>query len=192
MKNASPRSLLLAAALAVPLIQAIPGLALAQETPPPPPPATTPEPVRMAPGAGLGIGAIVFLSGTGGAEVVYDLAKFHIEGLFGFNHHDRNGANADYTDYTFGARGWYHLHTGSNSDFSLGGGLGVVTASGTGSATATFIEPGALARVFLTPNFALHGSVGFRLVFGDQVLGDVDIGLGGQVTSSFGFTYFFR
>jgi len=190
MKNASPRSLLLAAALAVPLFQAVPGLAFAQETPPPP--ATTPEPVRPAPGAGIGVGAVAFLSGVGGAEVVYDLAKFHVEGLFGFTHHDRNAPNADNTDYIFGARGWYHLHMGSNSDFSLGGGLGVVTSSGAGSATATFIEPGALARVFLTPNFALHGGVGFRMIFGDQVFGDVNFALGGQVTSSFGFTYFFR
>jgi hypothetical protein len=186
MKKVAPCSLLVALALAL----VVPSAALAQDQPPPassPPPS---EPVRMASGAGLGVGAVAFLSGPAAAEVVYDMSKFHIEGLFGFNHDE----SSDSTAYVFGARGWYHLHSGSNSDFSLGGGLGVTTASGPmdSSLTATFIEPGALARVFLTPNFALHGTVGFRLVFGDDAAGDGDIGLGGQVMSAFGFSYFFR
>lgn len=187
MKKPVPRSLLLAFALAIPL--AVPAVTLAQDTPPPPPPPVA-EQTRMAPGAGLGVGAFAFLSGPAGAQVVYDMSKFHIEGLFGFDH-DESGDN---TLYTFGARGWYHLHSGSNSDFSLGGGIGMLNLSGPmdSSLTATFIEPGALARVFLTPNFALHGTVGFRLVFGDDGAGDGDIGLGGQVVSGFGFSYFFR
>lgn len=186
MKKVAPRSLLLALALTLPL--AAPGVALAQDTPPPSPPA--PEHTRVAPGAGLGIGAIGFLSGPTGAQVVYDMAKFHVEGMFGFNHDE----SSDTTAYVFGARGWYHLHSGSNSDFSLGGGLGMARASGPmdSSLMATFIEPGALARVFLTSNVAVHGTVGFRLVFGDDAAGDGDIGLDGQVLSAFGFTYFFR
>lgn len=192
MKKVAPCSLLVALALAIPLSQVVPGVAHAQDQPPPSSPPPPAEPVRMASGAGLGVGAIAFLTGGGpaGAEVVYDMAKFHIEGLFGFSHDD----SSDSTGYVFGARGWYHLHSGSNSDFSLGGGLGVLTTSGpmNTSFTATYIEPGALARVFLTPNFALHGTIGFRMVFGDDALGDGDIGLGGQVMSAFGFTYFFR
>lgn len=189
MKKLVPQTLLLALALAVPL--AAPGVALAQDTPPPPPPA--PEHTRAAPGAGLGIGAVAFLSGLSGVQVVYDLSKFHVEGMLGFDHDTNPGAMPDSNTVTFGARGWYHLHVGSNSDFSLGGGLGVVTFSaGDASATATVLEPGALARVFLTSNFALHGTVGFRMIFGDEVLGSTGFGLGGHLVSGFGFTYFFR
>ncbi len=63
------------------------------------------------------------------------------------------------------------------------------------SATGFTLEPGALARVFLTPNFALEGRVGFAITFGDNNADTVIISLGGQTTATtagFGFTYFIR
>ena len=147
-------------------------------------------------GAGIGVGAAAFLSGIAGLDVVYDLPLFHVEGLFGFRSvKPGGGANAaTVTTTQFGARGWYHIHRGISSDFSLGGGLGVNTQSGGGaSATATLIEPGMQARVFLTPNFSLHAVGGLSFVFGDNLGGSVrGIVLAPQVTADFGFTYFFR
>jgi hypothetical protein len=140
------------------------------------------------------VGAFAFLSGLTGAAVSWDQSKFHLEGLLGFNSIDGAGAMGDdLTLYRFGVRGWYHLHQGSNSDFSLGGGIGVARSSTPGSPTATIFEPGAMARVFLTPNVALYGIAGLSMVFGDSNQGNnVGFGLGGQMTGGFGFTYYFR
>jgi hypothetical protein len=176
----------------------MPTQAWAQETPPsPPPPATTPASSFGSGGAGLGVGATFFLSGLNGVSVVYDMRVWHIEGMFGFNSNTGLGPmnNMTATTLQFGGRGWYHLHTGTNSDFSLGGGVGVATLSGAGaSATSTVFEPGMLARVFLTPNFSLHVMAGIQLVFGDNVPGGraTGFGLGSQALGAFGFTYFFR
>ena len=149
-------------------------------------------------GAGLGVGAAQFLGGMTGVEVVYDQPRWHLEGLLGFSSHDQNnGANPPVrTEFTFGVRAWYHLHQGSNADFSIGGGVGFdhfSVSNGGGSGTQTFLEPGAQARVFLSPNFALFGLAGFGLAFGD-VAGNVNSGitLGSQLTAAFGFTYYFR
>ena len=154
-------------------------------------------------GAGFGVGAAAFLSGMAGVEAVYDQPRWHIEGLLGFDSRDGLVANAPTTtEFTFGVRGWYHLHQGTNADFSVGGGVGfdhfstsVTTPVNTvsTSGTETFFEPGAEARVFLTPNFALFGLAGFTLAFGDVVNGNnTGIGFGSQVNAAFGFTYFFR
>ena len=150
-------------------------------------------------GAGLGIGAAAFIGGMTGVEVVYDLPRFHLEGLLGFVSRDSTATvlPSTRTELTFGLRAWYHLHQGTNSDFSIGGGIGFdnVSFSNNGPAgTQTFIEPGAEARVFLTPSFALFGLVGFSMVFGDgNVTGNGNgFALASQLTAGFGFTYFFR
>jgi hypothetical protein len=149
-------------------------------------------------GAGLGVGAAAFLGGMTGVEVVYDQPRWHLEGLLGFNSRDvNNGPNPPIrTEFTFGVRAWYHLHQGSNSDFSIGGGVGfdhVSVSNNGGSGTQTFLEPGAQARIFLSPNFALFGLAGFTLDFGDNVGGvNSGVALGSQLTAGFGFTYFFR
>jgi hypothetical protein len=158
-------------------------------------------------GAGLGVGAAAFVAGMAGPEVVYDFGTWHIAGLLGFDRHDGNGPNPpSVTTFGFGVSGWYHLHVGDASDFSIGGGLGFMNTSvsaGGGGGNATVLEPGAQARVFITQNFALSGRLGLSFVFGDGVGGPGSaigglgphIGLagqGGQVTSIFGFTYFFR
>lgn len=147
-------------------------------------------------GAGLGVGAAAFLGGLAGPSVVYDLARFHIEGLVGFSRTNNGDArDTSTTRFQFGARGWYHLHQGVNSDFSIGGGFGIRTFNdGNGrSANATLIEPGAQARLFLTPNFTFNGTLGFTFVLGDAADG-VSTGwaLDTQLLGGIGFTYFFR
>jgi hypothetical protein len=148
-------------------------------------------------GAGLGIGAAAFLGGATGVDVVYDQPRWHIEGMLGFDSRDQNGtANAPtQTNFTFGVRGWYHLHQGTNADFSIGGGVAFdhFSVSNNGpSGTETLLEPGAQARVFLSPNFALFGIAGFALNFGDAVIAQSGIALAAHFTGAFGFTYFFR
>ncbi len=161
-----------------------------------PPPATTPPPVVVSTpaggGAGIGIGAVDTLGGLAGGQFVYDQAMFHIEGILGYSHTSRPLMMPSSSTFEIGAGGWYHLFRGVNSDFSLGGVAGLGYTSAAGASTTSFtLEPGAEARVFLTPNFALEGRVGFAITFGDNNSNTV-ISLGGQTNATFGFTYFIR
>jgi hypothetical protein len=167
------------------------------QTEPPPPPATTPPPnsapVTSVGSGAIGVGAEVWLSGLAGGEFVYDQPMFHIEAILGFN--DTSAANngGSTTDFTVGVAGWYHLARGTNADFSVGGGVGLEYHSPNAgpSTTSVAIEPGAEARVFLTPNFALNARVGFAIDVGNNNSNTV-FSLGGQETAALGFTYFFR
>jgi hypothetical protein len=154
-------------------------------------------------GGGLGVGAAAFISGLAGPQVVYDFGAFHAEGLFGFDHRDA-GAAATSNAFAFGLSGWYHLHAGDRSDFSIGGGIGFLHQKNSNGAAndATVFEPGAQVRVFITDNVAVHGRLGLDFVFGDDTAApDADhtlgssgphLGLAGQLASGFGFTYYFR
>jgi hypothetical protein len=142
-------------------------------------------------GAGIGVGASAFINGPLGAQVVYDMPAWQIEGLLGFENSPA-GMNQRVTTFQIGVSGWYHLHAGASSDFSVGGGFGIVTQS-RGGGTAEVLEPGVQARVWVTPNVALHAIVGFPLEFGDAVAPATNsFGLSGQLVGGFGFTYFFR
>ena len=191
-------------ALSAAVVLGVGAAAQAQESPPP---AAAPPPSQSmslgGSGAGIGVGAGVTLGGSplvpGGfitlpaAQFVYDLAVFHVEGLFGFTSQTVNGAGDRGTVLTFGAGGWYHLHRGSASDFSLGALIAINTTSGPGpSNTITQFEPGATVRAFLTPNVALFARAGLVFLFGDTGGAGTQIALGGQPTGGFGFTYFFR
>lgn len=143
-------------------------------------------------GAGIGVGVSRFVAGFTGAQVVYDVPKWHIEGLIAFRTNSVN--NQRTTDFDFGFSGWYHLNLGASSDFSLGGGFALVTQSGgVPSAVAEVVEPGALIRAFVTPNVAIHARIAFPLIFGDDV-GNISssVSFNGQLVADFGFTYFFR
>lgn len=147
------------------------------------------------PGAGIGVGASQFVSGLTGAQVVYDQSIWHLEGLLGFFSHRDGTPNAPrVTSYSVGVSGWYHFHVGASSDFSLGGGIGFRSTSGGGaSALATVFEPGIEARVFVTPNVAVHGRGGLAMAFGDDTDGvQTQVSLGAELQAAFGFTYFFR
>ena len=158
----------------------------------PPPPASTPSG-----GNGIGVGASAFLAGAAvaGAEVDYDTAMWDVDAILGFA--DRSqGNNNSATTIQAGVRGWYHLHHGSSSDFSVGGGIGIDHQTGGGgpNRTATLIEPGVRARAFITSNVAVHAVVGISISVGDNLGGDADsgVGLGAQGLFGFGFTYYFK
>ena len=175
-------------------LAAAPAMAQTDATPPPasPPPTAVVVSSPSGGGAGIGIGAVAWLGGLTGAQVVYDQTMFHIEGTLGYFHTSPAGMGASGSNFQFGAGGWYHLFRGVNSDFSIGGGAGLTYATGGGVSTTTFdLEPGAEARVFLTPNVALSGRVGFAITFGDGNT-PTNININGQTTAGFGFTYFIR
>jgi hypothetical protein len=184
--------------------------ARAQDSSTPPPAESTPPPathssgggggnsISLSGGAGLGIGATIPLASSiagffPAANVVYDTAEFHVEGILGIRSQPNPGTDRS-TSWVFGAGGWYHLHRGSSSDFSLGAALAInyVSAPG-GSATLTSIEPGAMVRAFLTPNVALFARGGLAILLGDSAPGGgANFYLGSQPTIVAGFTYFFR
>jgi len=171
----------------------------------PPPASTAPAPVTRTgrtsgdiANGGLGVGGTMFVSGLAGPEVVYDFGAFHVSGMLAFDSFPA-AANGDRgTLFEFGLAGWYHLHLGENSDFSLGGGLGMDRWSPPGpanGATGFVFEPGAQVRAFITPNVALHGGMALVFEFGDAVPNGVlekHIALEAGLTGNFGFTYYFR
>lgn len=175
--------------------------AFAQDATPPPAPA--PEVKRTGRMAGdigngsLGIGVTRFVSGLTGPEVVYDFGAWHLDGTITFDHQPNAAGTDSANTFAFGVGGWYHLHLGENSDFSVGGSFGLVNYSPPGpgnSATGFEFEPGIQVRAFITPNVALHGGAGIVFAFGDQTPDALtkQIALMGQVTGDFGFTYYFR
>jgi hypothetical protein len=177
--------------------------AFAQDAAPPPASTNTAPVTRTGrtsgdiANGGLGVGATMYTSGLFGPEVVYDFGLWHLEGMLGFDHRPNGGGgNAPtLTTFDFGVGGWYHLHLGENSDFSLGAAFGLLTESPSvgNSATGFEFEPGAQVRAFITPNVALHGGLGFVFAFGDYVPPlSKQISLAGQVNADFGFTYYFR
>jgi hypothetical protein len=192
-------TLTLFAAVAAVVVTSFATPAIAQEAsaPPPAPVARAGRTSGDIANGGLGLGATAYLSGLLGPEVVYDFGLWHLEGTLGFDHRPESGAANAVTDtrFDFGIGGWYHLHLGESSDFSVGGAFGLLSLSrsmGNG-ATAFEFEPGAQVRAFITPNVALHGGLGFVFAFGDYT--DVlqkQVSLDGQISGDFGFTYYFR
>jgi hypothetical protein len=185
------------------LLSLVGGLALCAVTPAfaqtEPPPAAAPPPnsapITSVGGGGIGVGAVTFLDpiGLAGGLFVYDAAMFHIEAVLGFGH-TSNADNTSSSNFDIGVAGWYHLARGTNADFSIGGGAGLnyASAPGAGNSQTMFsLDPGVEARVFLTPNFALLGRVGFAISFGDNNAATT-FSLGGQDANQFGFVYFFR
>jgi hypothetical protein len=162
--------------------------AFAQETAPA---ATEPAPATHHRASGsnagaIGVGGTAFLSGLAGVNGVYDMGNLHIEALLGFVRQPVGATNA--TTWNIGAGGWYHLHTGDNSDFSLGGTVGILHNTFGDGNTALAVEPGAMLRAFLTSNVALHARAGFVLIFDD----DDTFALASNVVGGFGGTYFFK
>jgi hypothetical protein len=137
-------------------------------------------------GGGFGVGAIAMLTGPFGAAIVYDPGKFHIEGILGFSAIE----DVD-TIIALGGRFYYHLHTSTAADFSVGGGLGISIVdqeAADESDTAIHIEAGGQVRTFVVPNVALAASLGLAVVSAD---GSDFVGLTGNLVGSLGVTYFF-
>jgi len=126
-----------------------------------------------------------------GPQAVYDAGPWHAELMLGFEHHALTPMNSLNT-FDIGLGGWWHLHAGDRSDFSVGGNLGFMVASPSNGASgnAVVLEPGIQVRVFVTDNVAFSARVGLPIVFGDDVGADYvgnlheHWGLGGQVTAS--------
>jgi hypothetical protein len=154
--------------------------ALAQE----PAPVVTPGTTR----GGLGVGYAQMLGGPtgfapGGIDAVYDGGKWHADAFLGA---EGNGATA----LMLGARGWFHLHSSTNADFSLGGGLGLAYVNPDGpaeSATLIEIDVGAQIRAFITQNVAVSAFMGIGILTAD---GDGFL-LNGQPLGALGLHYYF-
>ncbi len=165
--------LVCALALALPLLLAQAGSAEAQEG-------------RAGSGGNLGVGIHTMLlpDGPFGPAVIYDTGMFHIEGLFGFADDDAT------TRFDLGGRFWYHIHSAASADFSLGGGLGVVSIDPEGGGEGTTdieIDAGAQIRAFLVPNVAVSASLGLAILTGDADF----IAITGNLMSDVGIAYYF-
>jgi hypothetical protein len=154
------------------------GTAQAQETAPA-------APTR----GGLGVGAAAMLRGPSGLNVVFDAGRWHADAILAIAGDD-GGVAGGGTSIDLGARGWFHLHNGANSDFSLGGGLGfqMVDPDGPGeSVNFVTIDIGAQIRAFVTSNVALSAFGGLTVLAGDAD----GFALDGQPVGVLGLTYFF-
>lgn len=124
------------------------------------------------------------IGGIGLASMNYDAGTFHVGAFLGF----QDGGGNDDTDYALGGRFFFHMHSGSMSDFSVGGNLGMVSVdTGTDRATLMFLEPGIQIRLFPASNVALSFTAGIAIG-----LVDADgFGIGGQPTGAAGVHYYF-
>jgi hypothetical protein len=146
--------------------------------------AQEPAPVVTSSRGGLGVGFSQMVGGPGGVDVVYDAGRWHADAFLGAADDDAS------TNLTLGARGWFHLHSSNNADFSLGGGLGFtnINPSGDGdSITVLKIDIGAQIRAFITQNVALSAGLGIGIFAAD---GDGFI-LNGQALGDLGLHYYF-
>lgn len=138
-------------------------------------------------GAEFGLASEPPVGPMGGASLNYDASVFHVGGFLGF----QDGGGANDTDYSFGARFYYHLHETTMSDFGLGGTIGFVSVDDRNSAperqTRLYFEPGLQIRAFISNNVALSFTAGIS--FG---LVDADGGtVGGQPVALGGVHYYF-
>lgn len=141
-------------------------------------------------GAEFGLSSLVVNNavaiGVGGASVNYDAGMFHVGGFLGF--HDGGGNND--TDYTFGARFYYHLHDTPQSDFGVGGMIGFYSQDNPAPIdrqSLLYFEPGVQFRAFVATNVALSFTVGMS--FG---LADADgANITGQLQGLAGVHYYF-
>ena len=132
--------------------------------------------------------AAALAEGSGATALVYNMHRFHIEGIIAFQ-------NAGGTNVAIGGKFWFHVHQTRASTLSIGGGAAFESVETmtidprTGSnakATNLDLEGGAQIRFFATDNVALSAAVGLAIVTGD---GDF-VGLTGQLEGAVGLTYF--
>jgi len=146
--------------------------------------AQEPAPVVASSRGGLGVGVTQMLNGPGGIDIIFDAGRWHADAFLGVA---GNGA----TDLNVGARGWFHLHSSTNADFSLGGGIGLDYTNPDGppdSVTDIHIDLGAMIRAFITSNVAISAFAGIGIVTGDS---DGLFRLSGQPLGALGIAYYF-
>lgn len=139
-------------------------------------------------GTAFGVGVHAFLTGPYGPAIVYNMHRFHIEGIIAFQ-------NAGGTNVALGGKFWFHVHQTRSSTLSLGGGAAFESVEtmtidprtgANAKATNIDLEGGAQIRFFATDNVSLSAAVGLAIVTGD---GDF-VGLTGQLQGAVGLTYF--
>lgn len=162
---------------------------------------TAPAPTTTSSSSSIGVGVQTFITGDlvpglgntpapGLPTVTYDAGKFHIDGSLVF-------ALIDNVADVFGLAGkaYVRLHEGSRSEFFLGGGLMLLNIDpdvGSGG-TDIHLEASAKIRAWLTPNVAVHTSVGIGVVMGDEDNNTPDvIGLAGRLLATVGISYHFK
>lgn len=134
----------------------------------------------------IGVGVEGQLSGLSGASMNYDAGDFHVGAFLGFN--DPGGTNDD--TLALGGRFFFHLHSTTSSDFSLGANLGIASINNdppVDRQTQLFLEPAFQVRAFVVSNVALSFT-------GGVVIGVMDadnVNLGGQLTGTAGIHYYF-
>lgn len=139
-------------------------------------------------GLGLGPASAATASELGFASANYDAGDFHVGGFLSF----ADGGNDNDTIYGIGGRFFYHVHSGSMSDFSVGGNLGLLsipdaTPMSNDKQSLVFLEPGIQIRLFPASNVALSFTTGIAIG-----LVDADgFALGGQVSGAAGIHYYF-
>jgi hypothetical protein len=183
------------AILAAALLTVVARPSRAQETEPAPV-ISAPRPATHGVGPGVGVTGML-LGGPAGLSLAYDGGPWHVDTMLGLS---KTGPNAR-ADFALGARFWYHLHSTTNSDFSVGGGLGYKRIGNRPPAnpaiTGIFIEAGGQIRVYLTSNVALSGTLGLSIAtadfeaygIGGQSFADQTLGLGG--IAGVGLHYYF-
>ena len=137
----------------------------------------------------LGVGAEFMMNGlTGGASLNYDLGQMHFGGFLAFR--DDEGDN---TDYTFGGRFYYHVHSTAMSDFGVGAGLGFYSDEDMDNRNSLlFLEPSAQIRAFVAANVALSVQLGVIIGLQDADGFAITGGTGeSSVTGGAGIHYYF-
>ncbi len=160
------------------------GSAFAQEEEP----EDTQDMSMQSPGqaSGLGVGVESLLSGPSGPTIVYQTPMWHAEGILGV--FDR----ANSSSLLVAGRFYYQVHAGDLSDFSVGGGIGLLNydtgGMNGGNESDLHVEAGAKIRVFLAPNVALSTTLGFAMVLDEA--NDTAL-IAGRLQGAMGITYFF-
>jgi hypothetical protein len=99
----------------------------------------------------IGVGAEFGMNGeTGGVSVNYDAGKFHFGGFLALLD---SGADGDETDFTFGGRFYYHIHSTAMADFGLGGGFGLFSD---GNPDPAMDDEDREQRFYLEPSFQIR------------------------------------
>jgi len=146
-------------------------------------------------GGTIGVGAEVGLrlqnSGLGFLSMNYDAGDFHVGGFLAM----ADGGGDDDTLFGIGGRFFWHLHSGSMADFSIGGNLGLLSVPPGGGgptpggdrSSQLYLEPGIQIRMFIASNVALSFSAGISI----GVVDADGFALGGQTTGAAGIHYYF-
>jgi hypothetical protein len=134
----------------------------------------------------FGLGIADTLGGPTGINGVFDAGPWHAEATLALS---STGAGENTQRFDLAGHGWFHLHSGASSDFSVGGGLSFarIDPPGDGNSSTVGIDLGFQIRAFVTSNVAVSATGGLQVLTGD---GDGFL-LGGQPVGAFSLTYFF-